>query len=496
MDITAASSWQGELRNRFGGSFELSIDSVNGAPIDSSVPTWLVVHGFNSEPGTLTNVISAVQRQLATLPGNNPFQILTLDWSSGAGNPLTVEDLVPLVAEWVFGQLTSHQMKGSSLNLIGHSFGSYIADELAELFWAGGSKVNSLVALDPAAEIPVVGSYDASDSVNFARHSRWSWSFIDGGTVDFNNAATAATAHEAFVLEDVGSWDPLSSHREVRNLFANLLDRGYRDFRIAELLDDQPGPWEQNRYDPSGNPVVQGAFEALIDVVSSNNPGIVEFLGRESGVRTRLHTGTPGADRLIGDAGVDMLDGLAGNDLLDGAGGIDVGRYGGVRQNHIITSTSGAFTVSGLEGLDTVMNVERLYFEDTKVALDLNGAAGNAAKIIGAAFGPAYLANREYVGTGVRLFDSGTSMNNVAALVVDSVPFRQLTGSSDDAAVVTQIYRNVVGAAPAAADLNYFLGLLGDGMSRGELLVLAANSELNQQNIDLVGLSQSGIEYV
>jgi hypothetical protein len=496
MDMTAASSWQGELRNRFGGSFDVSIESVNGAPIDASVPTWLVIHGFNSEPGTLGNVIAAVQRQLAALPANNPFQILTLDWSDGASNPLTVEDLVPVVARWAFGQLSSHQLNGSALNLIGHSFGSYIADELAQLFWEGGSKVNALVALDPAAEIPLVGSYDASDSVNFARHARWSWSFIDGGTVDFNSAATAATAHEAFVLEDVGSWDPLSSHREVRNLFANLLDRGYRDFQIPRLLDDQPGPWRQNRYDDAGNPVGQGAFEALIDIMSSNIPGVVEFDDGDSGVRTRLHTGTQGADRLVGDTGADMFDGLAGDDLLDGAAGIDVGRFGGARHNHVITHTSDGFTVTGTEGRDTVTNVERLYFDDTKVALDLNGAAGNTAKIIGAAFGAPYLANREYVGTGVRLFDSGMSMNNVAALVVDSVPFRQLAGSADDTVVVTQIYRNVVGAAPPPADLDYFLSLLDDGMTRGELLVLAADSELNQQNINLIGLSQSGIEYV
>jgi hypothetical protein len=33
-------------------------------------------------------------------------------------------------------------------------------------------------------------------------------------------------------------------------------------------------------------------------------------------------------------------------------------------------------------------------------------------------------------------------------------------------------------------------------MSQADILVLAANTELDQQNIDFVGLSQSGIEYV
>ena len=494
MQITAASdsSWHNQLQTKWGVPFDVAIQSVDGAPIASSLPTWFFVHGFNSEPGSLLNLITAVEQQLETLPGYGPFQILTLDWSGGARNLLTVEDVIPRVAEWAANQLRSHEFNGSSLNLVGHSFGSYVADEIAEFL----SKVNSMVALDPAEEIPLVGSYDATDSVNFAQHSRWSWSLIDGAELNFNNATTAATAREAFVLEGVGSFDPFTSHREVPAVFANLLNRHYQDFQIAELLDDQPGPWQQDRFNKSGAPVVQGGFEAVINVVNANEPGVVEFYSLDSGHRTRLHTGTQGVDRLVGNEGADMLDGLAGDDVLDGGAGIDVARFTAVRQNYAITSTSGGFTVAGSEGLDTLSNIERLYFVDVNVALDVNGAAGNTAKIIGAAFGPASLANRGYVGDGIRLFDSGKSMNDVAALVVNSVPFQQLAGSTDDVAVVTQLYKNVTGTAPSVAEVNYFLNLLDNGMSHADLLVLAANNELNVQHIDIVGLSQSGIEYV
>jgi hypothetical protein len=60
---------------------------------------------------------------------------------------------------------------------------------------------------------------------------------------------------------------------------------------------------------------------------------------------------------------------------------------------------------------------------------------------------------------------------------------------------VTQLYRSVVGVTPPPADLNVFVGMLNGGMSQANLLVLAANTDLNAQHIDLVGLTQTGIEF-
>ncbi len=87
------------------------------------------------------------------------------------------------------------------------------------------------------------------------------------------------------------------------------------------------------------------------------------------------------------------------------------------------------------------------------------------------------------------------SMTQVAELALNTDIFLQLAGSRDNAAVVTQLYRSVVGNNPPANDLNTFVGLLTSGMSQADLLVFAANSETNAQKIVLVGLAQTGIEF-
>ena len=67
-----------------------------------------------------------------------------------------------------------------------------------------------------------------------------------------------------------------------------------------------------------------------------------------------------------------------------------------------------------------------------------------------------------------------------------------------DTAFVNTVYENVVGAAPSPAELEFFVGLLagsGGTMSQGQLLALAASTDANALNIDLVGLQQSGVEF-
>ncbi len=93
------------------------------------------------------------------------------------------------------------------------------------------------------------------------------------------------------------------------------------------------------------------------------------------------------------------------------------------------------------------------------------------------------------------MFDSGKSIQQVAQLVIEGAPFLQLAGSRSNAEVVTQFYQSVMGTPPPAADLNAFVGMLDGGMTQTEFLVLAGNSEVNAQHIDLVGLAQTGIEF-
>jgi hypothetical protein len=63
--------------------------------------------------------------------------------------------------------------------------------------------------------------------------------------------------------------------------------------------------------------------------------------------------------------------------------------------------------------------------------------------------------------------------------------------------VVNLLYTQVVGQAPSAEVRQDFVSLLDSGKhSVGSLGVMAANTDINRSNIDLVGLAQSGLAYL
>ena len=62
--------------------------------------------------------------------------------------------------------------------------------------------------------------------------------------------------------------------------------------------------------------------------------------------------------------------------------------------------------------------------------------------------------------------------------------------------IITTLWSNVVGSVPSASDKAPFIKLLEDGLTPGTLAVMAAETSFNATNINLVGLAQTGIEYV
>jgi Ca2+-binding RTX toxin-like protein len=74
--------------------------------------------------------------------------------------------------------------------------------------------------------------------------------------------------------------------------------------------------------------------------------------------------GGAGNDTLFGNRGSDALAGGAGDDTLDGGEGKDLAVYSGDSVDYIIAAFISGFTVSGLDGTDTLSNIERLQFDD------------------------------------------------------------------------------------------------------------------------------------
>ncbi len=205
---------------------------------------------------------------------------------------------------------------------------------------------------------------------------------------------------------------------------------------------------------------------------------------------------TQGADTIVGGTGKDTLQGLGGDDTIDGGPGIDTAMFTGVRSGYAITigaSVTVTDRTSGRDGTDTLTNVERLWFSDADVALDLGANAGVVAKTLGVVFGRTAVANESIVGICLQLVDAGMSYADLMQLALRA----KLGASASNEAVVNLLFTNVTGAAPSAANLIVFKGILDSGaMTQAGFGMVAADTSLNALNIDLVGLASSGLEYL
>lgn len=200
-----------------------------------------------------------------------------------------------------------------------------------------------------------------------------------------------------------------------------------------------------------------------------------------------------GNDFVDAGAGNDLIQGSSGLDQLFGGSGIDTAVFEGNRASYGFSSNSTSFTVSdgvGTDGVDTLTGIERLQFADKRLAIDLDGHAGQVAKLLGAVFGPKAVALTDYVGIGLTLLDQGMGYSELAALAV------AVAGKSTPADVVALLWTNLFGSAPSTAEAQPYVDMLAGGFPVGELTTLAADTAWNIENIDLAGLAKSGLEFV
>jgi len=225
--------------------------------------------------------------------------------------------------------------------------------------------------------------------------------------------------------------------------------------------------------------------------------GAADILTNDSYVVQTVHNGTTGPDTLVGSPANDTLRGFAGNDAIDGLGGRDLAVYAATRAQATLKPSGAGLTVTTpAEGTDTLANVERLQFADGFVAIDLGGNAGTVAKVIGAMFGLPTLKDKAVVGNALGRVDAGMSELDLIAWAIDSDLFLSLAGSRSNTAFVDLVYANVVGVKPGPADLAHFVGLLDSGLfTQATLGLLAAEIDINQAHVDLVGLAGSGLDY-
>ena len=191
--------------------------------------------------------------------------------------------------------------------------------------------------------------------------------------------------------------------------------------------------------------------------------------------------------------GVNTFKTTNGSETIVGTSALDTVVVSGNFKNYVITKTDLGFVFTdkvSADGTDTMSGIERVKFSDTNLALDVNGNAGTTAKIIGAVFGKESVSNKAFVGIGLSFLDAGWSYDNLAGLALEAA------GAKTNDQIVSLLWKNVIGTTASLADKAPFIALLENGMTAGALAHLAADTTFNTTNINLVGLAQTGIEYI
>lgn len=201
----------------------------------------------------------------------------------------------------------------------------------------------------------------------------------------------------------------------------------------------------------------------------------------------------------------------SGGDHFYGGNGIDMSVYQGtfnqynVQQNATIQDARTDYTssntgkvvtdfVANRDGIDKLIDVERLSFSDTNVAYDIGKGqnAGEAYRIYKAAFDRA--PDADGLGFWIDALDNGASLTGVAQGFINSVEFKNMYGANPtDQQFVTELYNHVLHRAPEGEGYQFWLNSLSSGVSRAQVLADFSESTENINQTD--PLIANGIQY-
>ncbi|MDA9076369.1 hypothetical protein N9K17_05780, partial [Burkholderiaceae bacterium] len=107
-------------------------------------------------------------------------------------------------------------------------------------------------------------------------------------------------------------------------------------------------------------------------------------------------------------------------------------------------------SVARRDGNDRLVEVERLEFEvaeesgANRIALDIDGNAGTAAKIVGVLRGKEDLSNLKLIGALIYNLDAGMSYEDLLGVALDAL----LGADKTNEAIAELVYTNLVGESP------------------------------------------------
>ena len=234
-------------------------------------------------------------------------------------------------------------------------------------------------------------------------------------------------------------------------------------------------------------------------------------------------TGSAAADTIVGNSLNNTLDGRGGNDTIDGGGGTDTATYSGARVSYALSKTSDGFRLTdsagaaaASAGIDSLVNVERLKFSTSAIALDVgvNQSGGRAQLLLGAVLGKDLLATKKpLIGAAIDLFDQGFTLQQLSGAIMRLDIWGALANGANGAndgnggdggragasntQIANYLLTTVNKAVPDAALLTNAVTALTTetGAAQGNFLWRLAESAANQTQVGLVGLATTGLEF-
>ncbi len=236
--------------------------------LNHNLPVWVVIHGMNSsERGSM----ELVARELF----QSGMQVVTINWEKAALS-YTTQDApwTKPIGEWVARQLINAGFPPSQINTAVHSHATYVAYAMASEIMEmteGKEKINAIVALDPANNVPLLSGFVVGD-MNLANVSRNSIG-IEGSLIAGSDslATTAATAYKI----DSNNTEPYQiviEHSLPVTTLANLLKAGRiasdtvpKNLLLSEIMTASDMQQLVNQKD------TEGSYEGTISVTTKES---------------------------------------------------------------------------------------------------------------------------------------------------------------------------------------------------------------------------------
>ena len=192
-----------------------------------------------------------------------------------------------------------------------------------------------------------------------------------------------------------------------------------------------------------------------------------------------------GKSTILAQGGNDHIALAGGGNTVDGGAGTDTVVYTGNKTDYTVSVSGDTILVTNGGVTDSLVGVERIKFADTLVAFDLYGNMGEAYRLYSAAYNRA--PDKAGLSFWTSQLDQGISVATVAQKFVTSAEFQSIYGSVAGAStLVNGFYTNVLGRAPDATGLAYWMGKLLSGMSAASALTAFADSAENIHKVEPV----------